>query len=135
MVEEKPEEKGPHFDTKILYLLQVTKSKLNSEDMFLLKALLTYILNTTGTQHLLVEVYFEQDLEPIEDHMSLVLKMLTNAYNLLEPEQSKSFPLVSIDYLFPQIFKAQSVLLTDHYISQVYHNPETNPDRAHSIIA
>jgi hypothetical protein len=56
--------------------------------------------------------------------------LMANAYNMLEPEYSKEFPLVKVDFIFPQIFDQISVLMTDHTISKVYFNGETNPDQS-----
>eukprot|EP00353_Schmidingerella_taraikaensis_P006063 CAMPEP_0185568170 /NCGR_PEP_ID=MMETSP0434-20130131/1211_1 /TAXON_ID=626734 ORGANISM="Favella taraikaensis, Strain Fe Narragansett Bay" /NCGR_SAMPLE_ID=MMETSP0434 /ASSEMBLY_ACC=CAM_ASM_000379 /LENGTH=346 /DNA_ID=CAMNT_0028182591 /DNA_START=161 /DNA_END=1201 /DNA_ORIENTATION=+ len=91
-----------------------------------LKCLLLHILRTTGLQHIVCEIYFDEtDFSPLPEHLKLIIKILTTGYNLTEPEHSRMFPLVRIDILLPQIFSCRSALLTDASISHVYYNPET----------
>ena len=101
----------------------------------MLKCLLFHILRTTGLQHIVVEMYFdEEQFNPLSDHLELILKVLLTGYNLTEPEHSRQFPLVQIDILLPQIFASRSALLIDDKISHVYYNPETNNDLPASLI-
>ena len=53
----------------------------------------------------------------------------------MEPEHSKQFPLLKIEYLFPRIFGNDSILLSDPLISQVYFNGLTDVEQVQSIIA
>ena len=61
--------------------------------------------------------------------------MMVTGYNLTEPEHSRDFPLVQIDILLPQIFDANSALITDGLVSHVYYNPETDPTLPKKLIA
>jgi len=79
---------------KVLYILQITRSKLNHDMMKMLKCLLCYILSTTKSEHLVLEVHYDVDeFDPLPSYIGLILKLLVNGYNLLEPEHSKDFPL------------------------------------------
>ena len=123
-------EKGlSESDSTIVYLLQITKEKLCNDAMKLLKCLLMYILRTSQSKHIILEVYFNEEFNPIENHTELVLKMLVNGYNLLQPEHSKDFPLTSLEILFPQVFKNKSILLTEPNIKTLYFNSATNIDQ------
>ena len=95
--------------------------------MRVLKCLLLHILRTTELQHLVIETYFdESEFTPLSSHLDLITKLLITGYNLTEPEHSRSFPLVKVDILLPQVFACRSTLLTDKSISHVYYNPETD---------
>ena len=93
----------PYADqNKAMYILQITRSKLTEESMRMLKCLLLHILRTTELQHIVVEIYFDQnEFSPLSSHLSLILKALNTGYNLTEPEHSRSFPLVRIDIMVP----------------------------------
>jgi hypothetical protein len=80
---------GDHKETKVLYLLQITKEKLNHDFFFLLKCMLLHAHRSTDTEILVIECYFdENDFDPIEDHIETVQMIFFNGYNLLEPERS-----------------------------------------------
>lgn len=58
--------------------------------------------------------------------VSLLLKMVSNGYNLSEPEHSKSFCLQQIEILMPQIFEQPSVIKShDLAISEVFYKEKT----------
>ena len=95
--------------------------------MILLKNLLSYILTTTNTQNLIIEVYADKTAFDPEENFNFLVKVLVNAYNLMEPGHNKNHPLVNIEFLFPRVFSAESILLKDHTISQVYFNSGTDP--------
>jgi len=70
--------------------------------MKVLKSILTHIIKQTTTKSFTLEVYFdEKQFMPISDHFNLLLKMLINAYNLMEPEHSQLYPDINYDILFP----------------------------------
>lgn len=48
-----------------------------------------------------MEVYFENDFANSPSEVADVLAIVVNAYNLLEPEHSREFPLVKLDILLP----------------------------------
>lgn len=92
---------------KAMYILQINQSKFSEESMRVLKCLLLHILRTTQLLHIVIEVYFDmEEYSPLDSHIELILKMLVTGYNLTEPEHSRSFPLVKIDILWPQIFNS-----------------------------
>ena len=74
-----------------LYYLQLTKSKMNSESLHKLKCLLYYLMSTgIVTENLAVEIHIiGEGVESIKSDYQLILKLLFNMYNLLEPEHSK----------------------------------------------
>ena len=74
-------------------------------------------------------MFFEEDCEPLDQNLNLILKFLVTGYNLLEPEYSHEFPLVKFEILLPQIFNSPSILLLDPHINHVFFNEETNFDR------
>ena len=103
--------------------------------MKVLKCLLLHIIRTTDTKKINLEVYFDQaEFDPIEDHVSSIIKMLITGYNLCEPEHTRDYPLVAINILLPQVFTTRSTLLTDGDISHVYYNAETDPERVESLL-
>jgi hypothetical protein len=69
--------------------------------MVKLKCLLFEVIRRTETQHLVLEVFFDESFLPLEDKIGLVVKMLVNGYNLLEPEHSRHFPLLKLEILLP----------------------------------
>ena len=114
--------------SKVLYILQIKRAKLNEESMKVLKCLLLHIIRITELQHIILEVYFDEDeFSPLSKYIDAIVKMLVTGYNLLEPEHSRDHPLVALDILLPQLFATRSALLTDGSITHVYFNEETNP--------
>lgn len=109
------------LSTKVVYLAQVTPENMNSEHLIALKQMLTNVLSTTKTTHLIVEVYINKDAFNSAEHFNFLMKMVVNAYNLFEPEQSTDFPTVKIEYIFPEIFGCKSILLRDPAISHIYY--------------
>ena len=68
--------------------------------MVKLKCLLFEIKHLTDTDHIVLEVFFnEQEFFPLEEQLGLIVKMLVNGYNLLEPEHSRHFPLMKLEIL------------------------------------
>ena len=95
-----------------------------------------HILRSTGLQHIVLEVYFDEaEFFPLQSNLEHIIKMMVTGYNLTEPEHSRDFPLVQIDILLPQIFDANSALITDGLVSHVYYNPETDPTLPKKLIA
>jgi hypothetical protein len=86
-----------------LYYLQLTKDKMNSESLLRLKCLLYYLMRKGIVQeNLAVEIHIiGEGVESLKSEYQLILKLLFNIYNLLEPEHSKQFPLVHLDVLIP----------------------------------
>ena len=124
-----------HRKPKCLYILQIKPAKLCKESMVKLKCLLFEIIHRTQTQHLVLEVFFDEAaFFPLEDQIGLIVKMLVNAYNLLEPEHSRHFPLFKLEILLPQLFSVPSVLLTDTALTHVYYNEATNPALVESLL-
>ena len=57
--------------------------------MKVLKCILLHILRTTEINHIIIEVYFdEQEFTPFEQNIRIITKMLVTGYNLTEPELS-----------------------------------------------
>ena len=74
---------------KALYILQITRNKLTEENMKVLKCILLHILRSTEINHIIIEVYFdEQEFTPFEQNIRIITKMLVTGYNLTEPELS-----------------------------------------------
>ena len=121
---------------KILYFLQITKDKLSTSSFKIIKQLLNHILKITNSQHIIMETYFEPtDFgQDITNHLTDIVGLIVNGYNLLEPEHCQNFPLVKLDILLPQLFGSQSVLIVDDEIRQVYYNEQTNKQRLFDII-
>ena len=70
---------------------------------------------------MIVEVYIDDyDFKP-QDHFEFVVSLIQSLYSLLEPEHSKEYPMVEVEYLFPRIFKSESVIMRDQHISLVYY--------------
>eukprot|EP00347_Sterkiella_histriomuscorum_P023330 403335061 len=101
-----------------LYILRITKDKLNSEHMKRIKCLLFYILERV-TKNLVIEIKFDEEFDL---NFQFIQRVLTNSYNLLEPEHSKVCPLKQIDVVMPQVFHTQSQLLTNKDISLFIYN-------------
>ena len=123
---------------KSLYILQVTKQKLTHESFKILKALLHYILGKDSSiTDIIIEVYFqEEDFgSNLAQHTASIVQLIVNGYNLLEPEHSKTFPLVNIDIFLPQLFHTRSVLLTDGKIRQVFFNEQTNTSLVDGLLS
>ena len=103
--------------------------------MKVLKCILLHILRSTEINHIIIEVYFdEEEFTPFEQNIRIITKMLVTGYNLTEPEHSRDFPLVAIEIFMPQVFSTRSALLTDGTISHVYYNPETDNQLPLSLI-
>lgn len=97
-----------------------------------------YILkNDTLVKDIIIEVYFEEvDFGTnLTEHCKSIVQLIVNGYNLLEPEHSISFPLVSIDILLPQLFSTRSVILTDSEIRHVYFNEQTNTSLVDALLS
>ena len=123
---------------KTLYLLQINKHKLQHESFKKIKALLHYILSQNKSiTDIIIEVYFDDEdfQNNFNQHTSSIVQLIVNGYNLLEPEHSKTFPLVNVEIYLPQLFHTRSVLLTDGTISQVYFNEETNISLVDGLIS
>ena len=57
--------------------------------MKVLKCILLHILRSTEINHIIIEVYFdEQEFAPFEQNIRIITKMLVTGYNLTEPELS-----------------------------------------------
>jgi len=83
-------------------MLQITTSMLNKEAMLKLKCLLFEVIRRTKTNHIVLEVFFDEtEFFPLEEQLGLIVKMLVNGYNLLEPEHSRHFPLLKLEILLP----------------------------------
>ena len=97
---------------KALYILQITRNKLTEENMKVLKCILLHILRSTEINHIIIEVYFdEEEFTPFEQNIRIITKMLVTGYNLTEPELSQHFTLAQVEILMPQIFNSRSALL------------------------
>ena len=69
-----------------------------------MKALLHYILGKDKSiSDIIIEVYFEEEDfgYDMSQHTTSIVQLIVNGYNLLEPEHSKTFPLVNVDILLP----------------------------------
>jgi len=74
-----------------------------------LRCLLYYILkmNDNECKHLVIEVHFDKtDFPSASDGSAFIetqaiWQLIVNGYNLLEPDHSKTFPLVEIDIFLP----------------------------------
>jgi len=67
-----------------------------------LKFILLHIIKTTTNKSFTLEVYFdEKEFMPMSNHFSLLLKMLINGYNMMEPEHTQLYPDHNYDILFP----------------------------------
>jgi hypothetical protein len=51
--------------------------------------------------------------------------MFSQAYNLVEPEHSAQFPLLSFEVLMPQVFGTQSLISSDLPVSTVFFNEDS----------
>ena len=97
--------------------------------------MLLHAHRSTDTETLVIECYFdENDFNPIEDHIDTVQMIFFNGYNLLEPERSKEFPRLKIEFLFPKLFASESILFRDPAISQIFYNIETSPDLVKALL-
>jgi hypothetical protein len=52
---------------KCLYILQMTKLKLNKDSMKKLKCLLFEVINRTKTEHIVLEIFFDSEFLPLEE--------------------------------------------------------------------
>ena len=86
---------------KCLYILQITQEKMNKDSMKTLKCLLFEMIRMTKTEHIVLEVWFGDEFQPVDEQLGLIVKMLVNGYNLLEPEHSRHFPLLKLEILLP----------------------------------
>ena len=108
---------------------------LHKEAMVKLKCLLFEVIHRTKTNYIVLEVFFDEtEFFPLEEQLGLIVKMLVNGYNLLEPEHSRHFPLLKLEILLPQLFAVPSCLLTDNAITHLFYNEETNPKLVESLL-
>ena len=104
------------FVDATVYILQLSPEKMDKDNQRLFKAYLMQIIDSIKEQDrlLVIEVYFyekilmegeeakdDQMVENLKNSIGQIMKLVTNGYNLLEPEHSTKYPLQQVEILMP----------------------------------
>jgi hypothetical protein len=72
--------KNQCFSEDALYLLYLSKERINSENLKLLKYILCYIIKNIK-RNLTIEIYFDPD---VDINLNFIINLLWNGYNLVK---------------------------------------------------